>query len=59
MKMYLYCLACGKKYSICLRAMRHMTYREYSYCDKCHIDKEGKPRRWWARLATRKGAPNE
>ena len=54
-RMHLYCLSCKATYSIPLWAMNHMTYREYSYCNRCHIAKEGRPRRLFARLTTRKG----
>lgn len=55
MRMYLYCLNCKQRYNIPLWAMRHMTYREYSYCDDCYKQKEGKPRGLLARIVTRRG----
>lgn len=55
MRMHLICLSCKKKYSIPFWAMRHMTYREYSYCDDCYKQKEGKLRSLFARIMTRRG----
>ena len=52
--MPLYCLRCKTTYNIPMWAMKHMTYREYSYCNKCHKIKEGKPRRIFAKMFTYK-----
>lgn len=54
MRMYLICLNCKKPYSIPLWAMNHMTYREYSYCNECYKQKEGKSRGLFARITTRR-----
>lgn len=54
MRMYLICLNCQKPYSMSLWAMKRTTYREYSYCDICYIQKEGRKRSLFARLFTRK-----
>lgn len=55
MRFHLFCLKCHATYSIPEWAMKHMTYREYSYCDKCYIEKEGKPRSLFAKMFTKKG----
>lgn len=55
MRMYRVCLKCKKKYSIPLWAMRHMTYQEYSYCNECYKQEEGKSRGLFARIMTRRG----
>jgi RNA polymerase-binding transcription factor DksA len=52
--MHLICLKCRVSYRIPLWAMKRMSYREYSYCDKCHKEIEGKPRRIFARIFTRR-----
>lgn len=51
--MYLYCLKCKKTYFIPHFIMKRISYREYSYCDKCYKEKEGKKRRLIARIFTR------
>ncbi len=52
--MSLKCLKCGACYDIPIWAMRFMTYREYSYCNKCHIEKEGKSRSLFSKIVTRR-----
>ncbi len=54
MIMPLFCLKCHARYSIPLWAMRHMTYTEYSYCDRCYLEKMDRKRGRFARLMTRK-----
>jgi len=54
MKMYLFCLKCKQRYVIPYWAMKRMTYREYSYCDKCYEEIEGNKRSLFARIFTRK-----
>jgi hypothetical protein len=50
--MHLYCLNCKKNYSIPYWVMRIITYREYSYCNKCYKAKEGKSKSLIGRLFT-------
>lgn len=40
--MHLICLNCKSKYYIPRKVMRIIGYREYSYCNTCYKEKEGK-----------------
>lgn len=54
MRLHLFCLKCKKRYSIPMWAFNRMSYREYSYCDKCYYEIEEKKRSLFARIFTRK-----
>ena len=40
--MHLFCLRCKTKYYMPKIIMRIVGYREYSYCNTCYREKEGK-----------------
>ena len=46
--MHLYCLNCKTNYRIPHWVMRIITYREYSYCNKCYKEKQGNQKYNWA-----------
>ena len=50
--MHLFCLNCESKFYMPKTIMRIVGYREYSYCNTCYKEKEGKKKSLIGRIFT-------